>query len=394
MKKRIQFPSAILGGVCFIVWMGCGIMGGEDWLRWLSGGGFVVCLGALIGSLFLRDALPDVLGESGLDYLEKDGFCFQVGLCCIEGVTHLAVPYQNRNANRCVVRLVCIPKQVHRGLGIAELKIQLECPGGGHGSVAFPWLMDPKISGEIFKCKLGVDVDYPEGKGSELRSRQGRLVGSVDSANLPEVMEWVASATEVMFQVPQGLKVVTSSPSTANRSIPPAGVSAGPKLDPPACIESSTAHATVTGSREVLVACEHCAHHYTYTLTREVTKTVEDSDQARARQLAQEQAEEELKNQLATDSDVVPCPQCGKLSARMRQARMQNRKAGVVGVGIGIGLSVVGAIVLLLVYWIGEVLHRLYYVVGLLAAGLVLFGLIVSGFSLYLSITGNDLPKK
>jgi len=121
---------------------------------------------------FRRDLVPEYLGRCCRSFLERDGFCFAASLDCENDVATFTVMFQNRYTGPAVASIALRP--LGSTLGIVSPTIH--CGAAGFGVAKFPVPIPARHQGKTVTFQLGVDVEYPLGKGREVRFRTGQLV--------------------------------------------------------------------------------------------------------------------------------------------------------------------------------------------------------------------------
>lgn len=393
MNKRnlLVTLSAIGLAICIVFWIGSRSFNAPKVQVWSWGIGAILCGVFCAWAWMLQDSVPDVLGEAGFSYFERDGFCFALIPGVVGGRLVLNLFYQSRYSEPSSATILVHPTSSGDGRQVSELKLRVNCEGGGVGQVTFPWQVVHARPGGKVECCIGAGVHHPNGHGVTLRSRTGSPVSSIEEASVPELFHLLATPARITFPFPEGVRAseIAASPVSS----PEAPESATPRnpAPKPASISSATVEAKRTGMRAMSVICERCSHSYEYTLRREVTATGEDPDQSVALKKAEEAAQRKLDQLLAEGTDVVPCPKCGVLTARMRKEKQQHRKEGAAAMGAGAVVIVVGLGICGIVYLIEQATHRLFYVIGIFGLAVAGIGVVMILKGLSSAVTGSPL---
>lgn len=158
-ERNSQFP--------FIV-----IMIGEWILSCGSADALPRCFWQYARRRFRRDLVPEYLGRCCRSFFERDGFCFAVSLDCENDVATFTVMFQNRYTGPAVARIALRPL----GSTLGMVSPTIHCGAAGFGVAKFPVPIPARHQGKTVTFQLGVDVEYPLGKGREVRFRTGQLV--------------------------------------------------------------------------------------------------------------------------------------------------------------------------------------------------------------------------
>jgi len=124
---------------------------------------------------FRADKVPDYLSREFPNFFNRGGFCFAFRPTLEEGVCWLEVYFQNQQDKPCIGQVALRPA---RGFFLGRVKmdpiaVQIPCEPAAYGiakvPIPIPWdLQEKKQSFEV-----GASVEYPNGKGSTLRFRDG-----------------------------------------------------------------------------------------------------------------------------------------------------------------------------------------------------------------------------
>jgi hypothetical protein len=116
-----------------------------------------------------RDLAPDYLGLASRSCFERDGFCFTVSLDREDRAATFTIMYQNRFAGRAVAGIAMRPV----GSSLAVYSPYIQCGPAGFGVAKFPAAVPSRHQGKFVTFEIGADVDYPDGRGREVRFRDG-----------------------------------------------------------------------------------------------------------------------------------------------------------------------------------------------------------------------------
>jgi hypothetical protein len=126
----------------------------------------------LLGLQRRRHLAPDYLSRCKSKIFERDGLCFGVSLDREDGAAMFTVLFQNRYLGPAVARIALRPFAA----GLATVSPDIECGPGGFGIAKFPVVIPKRHQGKTVNFEIGADVDYPTGKGGEIRFRKGREI--------------------------------------------------------------------------------------------------------------------------------------------------------------------------------------------------------------------------
>ncbi|MCA9176291.1 MAG: hypothetical protein KDB14_17515 [Planctomycetales bacterium] len=140
----------------------------------------VLCLAGLVKLARTADKAPDYLAKilpRHSRYFDRDGLCFvlDVGVAA-DGACHLLLYFQNRHDRRCEAHLVVRATRNYMktsGTFVTPLEVYVECPEGGYGVTEIPLALPATAEGRELRIEFGMDVAYPEGRGTLLRFKEG-----------------------------------------------------------------------------------------------------------------------------------------------------------------------------------------------------------------------------
>jgi hypothetical protein len=118
------------------------------------------------------DIAPDYLGRSSGPVFERDGLCFTVSLDAEGDFAMFTVMYQNRYDRPLAAYIALRPV----GSGVATLSPRINCGPAGFGVAKFPVAIPARHQGTKVALEIGASVEYPRGKGREVRFFAGRPV--------------------------------------------------------------------------------------------------------------------------------------------------------------------------------------------------------------------------
>ena len=130
------------------------------------------CLVLFLGSQLRRDLVPDYLSLCKDKFFERDGFCFGISLDREDAVAMFTIMFQSRYLGPTTARIALRPA----GAGVATVSPDIHCGPAGFGVAKFPVAIPRRHQGKTVTFEIGVDADYPLGKGREVRFRSGRTI--------------------------------------------------------------------------------------------------------------------------------------------------------------------------------------------------------------------------
>lgn len=149
-------------------------------LLWeIRGGLAVMALGSLFGCVWRPrrgpETLVDHLAQITPGYFERDGLCFAFAPAFEEnGRCVMNVFFQNRYSGASQARLLLTPPKSFLGKRVVEpVDVAFPCEGGAFGVLRMYWDVPDHAEGTEVKFSVKADVGYPEGRGRELRFREG-----------------------------------------------------------------------------------------------------------------------------------------------------------------------------------------------------------------------------
>ncbi len=136
------------------------------------------CLVLLLGWRVRRDLLPDYLGLCKDKIFDRDGFCFGISLDRDDAVATFTIMFQSRYLGPSTARIALRPATQGTGCParVATVSPEIRCGPAGFGVARFPVAIPLRHQGKTVSFEIGVDVEYPLGKGREVRYHTGRTV--------------------------------------------------------------------------------------------------------------------------------------------------------------------------------------------------------------------------
>ncbi|MFG0331153.1 MAG: hypothetical protein ACF8PN_14800 [Phycisphaerales bacterium] len=142
---------------------------------------FLVAGGILLWSLKFEDKLPDTLARyTGGIYYEQDGLCFMPVMRKKDEQAYVCIYFENRFDSVCnaVVHLRPPANSIQHRPDGRDMHFAFTCPGGGVGVIQQPVAVHPRLQGQVIDVEMGAAVNYPQGKGAEMRSHRGLPCGT------------------------------------------------------------------------------------------------------------------------------------------------------------------------------------------------------------------------
>lgn len=175
---------------------------------------------------FRPDAAKDFLGEKvGSRFFNRDGFCFALAVTERDGYAHLVVDFQNQFERACVGRVALRPA---RGFWMTRaqmdwIMLEIACPPAGFGVAMLPIAIPLELQGSRQSFDVGASAIYPEGKGKQLRFRDGIVIRS--SAQFQNPMGdglFIAGMATGQLVLSEPAKVTLDLPSGVETELPKA----------------------------------------------------------------------------------------------------------------------------------------------------------------------------
>ncbi len=217
--------SEFIKVVCVLILMIGSVAGAMSWLmdpdpiQWaLRIGGpiaAVLAFGLFLKIHFRADLAHDYLHDHARNYFNRDGFCFAFTAIEVDGIAYLEAHFQNQRDKPCVGRIALRPA---RGFFLTRAKFdtitfEIECAPAAFGYARLAIPVPEKLQGKRQSFEVGASVEYPEGKGRQLRFRDGVFLrANSNFGNAFHTALTVAGAATGML--------VLSSPATAKIDLP------------------------------------------------------------------------------------------------------------------------------------------------------------------------------
>jgi hypothetical protein len=179
-----ESAKSVLAIVMIIGMVGSVFAWMTDGTTWRSLAGFPAlalgALGLLVWSLTRKDKFPDLLRQRHGSYFERDGFCFAITPAASNGECRLDFYFQNGFDRSSRAQVVMRPSQQFflNRRPIETLTVEIDCPGGAYGVARVPWAVPAKFQGKKQSFDVGAHVEYPTGRGTMIRYRDGVHVGT------------------------------------------------------------------------------------------------------------------------------------------------------------------------------------------------------------------------
>lgn len=137
----------------------------------------IATFGAFLKIHFRRDKAPDYLLQITPHFFDRAGFCFAFVLRAENGHCYLDTYFQNKYERPCVGRIGLRPARGFFGRrDMSAVAFEITCGPAAFG-VSTVMLPVPKpLQGSRQKFEVGASVDYPDGRGSMLRFRDGSVI--------------------------------------------------------------------------------------------------------------------------------------------------------------------------------------------------------------------------
>jgi hypothetical protein len=135
----------------------------------------ILAVGIFLKIHFRADEIPDYLGPRVGTYFNRDGFCFGILPIVVDGVCVFEVYFQNQYEKRCVGRVALRPA---RGFFLGRAKmdsiiVEVDCEPAAFGVARVPVPLSATLQGRRQSFEAGASVEFPEGKGRQLRFGNG-----------------------------------------------------------------------------------------------------------------------------------------------------------------------------------------------------------------------------
>ena len=184
MNESIKATLGLVVAVCVLVGIMVWAIEPSDTIWWLRIGVPLLgaaCLGILIWAQTRKDKAPDFLRRLTSSYFERDGFCFAIVPQVTNGHCVMQIYFQNRYERPCTAQIL-----VRSSCGlfsgkadISDVSLGVSCESGAFGRSTIPWPIPKNLQGRPISLDLAASVNYPGGRGTLLRYRDGLRVGAV-----------------------------------------------------------------------------------------------------------------------------------------------------------------------------------------------------------------------
>jgi hypothetical protein len=138
----------------------------------------VLGIGAFLKMHFRADIVPDYLRQHVGGYYNRDGFCFAPIVTASDGVCYMNAYFQNQRDTPCVGRIAIRPARgffMNRA-DIDTIAINVICEPAAVGVARVALPVAAKLQGKRQSFEVGASVNYPQGKGCQLRFRDGVIL--------------------------------------------------------------------------------------------------------------------------------------------------------------------------------------------------------------------------
>jgi hypothetical protein len=145
----------------------------------LRTGGPITAIAAIAGIVFLcirRDRIADYLRAiAGDRFFNRDGFCFALSITEQDGICYLLAHFQNQYDQPSEGQIALRParKFFGRRSQIDPLAFEIRCEPAAFGVAKIPLPVSRDLLGSKQPFEVGASVRYPQGKGTQLRFRDG-----------------------------------------------------------------------------------------------------------------------------------------------------------------------------------------------------------------------------
>jgi len=118
-----------------------------------------------------REREMDFLRGLSTTYFENNGVCFNFLLDVDNGIATLNLYYQNRWSQPFCGSATLFHKS------IKPMTVKVQGDGGTFGVVRKPFAIPDSVQGFSRSCTISAGFDFPDGKGEQIRSVGGSLLG-------------------------------------------------------------------------------------------------------------------------------------------------------------------------------------------------------------------------
>ena len=125
--------------------------------------------------------------------------------------------FQNRYLGPSIARIALRPA----GAGVATVSPDIKCGPAGFGVAKFPVAIPRRHQGKTVTFEIGVDAEYPHGKGREVRFRNGRTIRHNSRfRSLAVVVQGMLNMLVGHFFIPSPARIRLTLPTDVAEDIP------------------------------------------------------------------------------------------------------------------------------------------------------------------------------
>jgi hypothetical protein len=177
--------SESIRSICYFILIAAAVAGALGWssispdpLVWFVRIGCstigLLCLVIALRFRLRRDIAPDYLSRRRKKHFSRDGLSFSVAAVAEKGIFYFEVAFQNQQDQPSKCRVGVRPVRCLFGSPkIAPITIDIECAPAAYGLARVPIPLAKKVQGKRLLFEVGASVEYPRGKGRQLRFREG-----------------------------------------------------------------------------------------------------------------------------------------------------------------------------------------------------------------------------
>ncbi len=182
MREAIKVSWVLVLSAGFLVACFSWVNDRPDSLTWACrfGGPAAALLGfgAFLKMHYRADLVHDYLRDVAPWYFNRGGFCFAFAVQAVDGVAYLAMYFQNQRDRPCVGRVALRQAEGFflRGAPIEAITFKIECEPAAFGIARIELPIPIKMQGKRESFDVGALVQFPGGKGRQLRFRDGIVI--------------------------------------------------------------------------------------------------------------------------------------------------------------------------------------------------------------------------
>ncbi len=211
LKAIFQFMLIVGAVACPLVWFVVDRSEFVDTMRIVLPVLVTWSLFALIWAATRKDQAPDFLSKLSSQFFERDGFCFSVDLQVTDAVCLLCVYFQNRYELPCTAQISFLVAASDSS-AFQNLTMNISCGPAEFGRRMSPWAIPKSLQGKIATMSLMTGVEYPEGRGSLLRFREGIRTGAIKESSARNLLILaMALSGHIIIEKPARLQVALPS---------------------------------------------------------------------------------------------------------------------------------------------------------------------------------------